>query len=196
MVLIARSNADEDLLDVGVALKGRCLIPPRLELNCCANAISPYALSVVAPAKIVVGERIVVYLSAFGRFRGFVVQQRGISFKMELQLSQTKREKLARQLDWYFQRDALGLRERRLHERIVPLKQIVVMRDGQRPQLVRIDDISPSGASISTSLPPPKGAEIIVEDTPAVVMRTFETGFACEFVTPFDLRRLDQKLSF
>jgi len=200
MLAIARSNLDyqdaQDYLDVGIALTGRCLIPPRLELNCFAHAISPYALSVVVPAKVVVGEWVVVYLSAFGPFRGAVVERKGICFEMELQLPQAKREKLARQLDWYFERDALGLPERRLHDRIVPLKQMVVMRDGQRPQLVRIDDISHSGASISTTLPPPRGAEVILDDTPAVVVRTSEAGFACEFVRPFNLRRLEQKLSF
>jgi len=200
MLLLAQSDAHyegvQDCTDVDLVLTGRCLISSGLELACYANAISPDAISFITSAKVAVGEPVVVYLSAFGRFRGLVVRQRGIILEMELQLPRAKREKLSRQLSWYLTREDSGLPERRLHERIVPLKQVVTMRDGHCPVLVRIDDISSRGANISTGLPPLVGAEVIVDETPAVVVRTFEGGFACEFVTPFDLRRLDQRLSF
>jgi hypothetical protein len=199
MLVIIR-NADQvnvqDDPDPGVVLTGRCLIPPRSEFRCHAIAISPYAISLRAPVKVEIGRWVVVYLSAFGRFRGPVVQHNAIGFEIALQMSQAKREKLAEQLNWYLEREASGWADRRLHERVVPVKQLVVMRIGaeRRPQLVRIDNISRSGANLSTSLPPSIGTEIIIADSPAVVVRTFEGGFACKFDTPFDLSRLDENL--
>ena len=152
-------------------------------------------MSVVAPVKVMIGEKIVVYLETLGRFSGPVVHRSNIGFDIAMQLPDPKREKLARQLNWLANREAEGLPERRHHERIAPLKQWVDMeRSCGRRQLVKINDISSAGANISTSFPPPYGAEVLICGTPAVVVRLDDGGFACEFLTPFDVDSLHQRL--
>ncbi len=104
-----------------------------------------------------------------------------------------KRDKLADQLTWFANRDAVELPEDRRHERIVPLMQRTLLRlpDG-RETLVKIRDLSLSGVGLETDARPPAGARITVGATPAVVVRHFPGGVGAKFVTPFSPGQIDE----
>ncbi len=133
---------------VHVNLSGRCMAPSRAEHQCRTTKMSPDDMLVVAPVRVEKGDKIVVYLETLGRFAGVVSLQTSMGFELALQLPPMKREKLVSQLEWFANRDALDLPEKRHHERIVPLSQLSVLRlHTGREHIVKINDISRDGAN-------------------------------------------------
>lgn len=167
---------------VRVALLGRYMLTNRQEFPCQSFDMSPGGLSVVAPVKGAIGERVVVYLEHIGRLEGQVVRHIDTGFALALTATPRKRDKLAAQLTWLANRHSLGLPEDRRHERIVPRNPRAIIRfnDG-REDIVRLIDVSLSGAAISTSVKPPLDAPVVLGHTKARVVRHFDGGIAVEF---------------
>jgi hypothetical protein len=167
---------------VKVALLGRYMLSNRQEFPCQATDMSPGGLSLVTPTKGAVGERIVAYLEHVGRVEGLITRHTEHGFAMSIMATPRKRDKLAAQLTWLANRHALGLPEDRRHERIVPRNPRAELRleDG-REYVVRLIDVSLSGAAISTELKPPLDAPVMVGRTKARVVRHFDGGIAVEF---------------
>ncbi|MDJ1159392.1 PilZ domain-containing protein [Chelatococcus sp. SYSU_G07232] len=170
---------------VKVALLGRYMLSNRQEYPCQTIDMSPGGVSLIAPMRGEIGERVIVYLEHIGRIEGEIVRHIENGFAMTIAAPLRKRDKLANQLTWLANRHALGLPEDRRHERIVPRKAIALLRlpDGSE-HAVRIIDVSLSGAALSSTLRPTIGTAVVVGRTPAKVVRRFEGGIAVEFQTP------------
>lgn len=178
---------------VPVCLFGRYMLESREEYPCQTIEMSPGDMLLFAPTMAKIGEKVIVYLDEIGRFAGVTVRQAPTGFAIAMNLPAPKRDKLADQLTWFANRHVVGLPEDRRHERIVPLMQRAMLRlpDGSE-YIVKILDISTSGAGIETDLRPPLGTRIVVGGTPAVVVRHFDGGIAGEFTTPLAPGEVDE----
>jgi hypothetical protein len=178
---------------VPVTLFGRYMLESRREYPCQTVEMSPGDMTLFAPVKAQIGEKVVVYLDEIGRFAGVAMRQTDVGFALSMNLPPMKRDKLADQLTWFANRHAFNLPEDRRHERIVPLMQRTLVRLPEGHEIIaKIKDISLSGVGIETEARPYLGAKIIIGTTPAVVVRHFEGGIGAEFEKPFNPGDIDE----
>jgi hypothetical protein len=178
-----------------VVLLGRYMLPNRMEYPCQTIDISPGGLHIAAPAKAAPGDRVIVYLDHLGRIEGVCVRTTMEGFAMTITATSRKREKFTAQLTWLANREELGLPEDRRHERVVPRnpRSVLSLDDGTE-HVVRVIDISLSGAALSTDLNLPIGTPIKIGTTPARIIRRFDGGYAAEFRFPLSADLLDENL--
>ncbi|MCC3244223.1 PilZ domain-containing protein [Methylocystis sp. WRRC1] len=190
---ILDANENRRFQRVPVKMFGRYMLESRREYPCQTVEMSPGDMTLFAPVKAEVGEKVVVYLDEIGRFAGVAVRVTDTGFAMAMNLPPMKRDKLADQLTWFANRHAFNLPEDRRHERIVPLMQRTLLRmpDGQE-LMAKIRDISLSGVGVETDARPPLGARILVGSTPALVVRHFDSGIGGEFERPFAVGEIDE----
>jgi len=190
---ILDTNENRRFQRVPVKLFGRYMLESRREYPCQTVEMSPGDMTLFAPVKAEVGEKVIVYLDEIGRFAGVAVRLTETGFAIAMNLTPMKRDKLADQLTWFANRHAFNLPEDRRHERIVPLMQRTLMRlpDGQE-LIVKIRDISLSGVGIETDMRPELGVHIKVGSTSAVVIRHFDSGIGAEFERPFLVGEIDE----
>lgn len=178
---------------VEVALLGRYMLSDRQEYPCQTVDMSPGGTLVVAPVRGKLGERVVAYLEHIGRVEGQITRHTGEGFAFSISATVRKRDKVASQLTWLANRQALGLPEDRRHERITPrVTSSVVRLDNGREYGVRIIDVSLSGAALSLEQKLPLGTAVVIGTTPAQVVRHFQGGIAIEFRLMLSPDRLDE----
>ncbi|MCX7900216.1 MAG: PilZ domain-containing protein, partial [Methylocystis sp.] len=158
-----------------------------------ATAMSPNDVVLTASVKPALGEKVILYLSALGRFPGTVTRATEEGFELKLDISKRKRERLTDQLGWFAARLSGGVIERRRHERIVPLVQDtkIYVPDEHAAKII---SISITGVGLEASVWPPVGAMVVVGNTPGIVVRHFDEGFACEFIQPFGYDEFDASI--
>lgn len=178
-----------------VVLLGRYMLPNRMEYPCQSIDISPGGVHLAAPVKAAPGERVIVYLEHLGRIEGIAVRTTMEGFAMTITATSRKREKFTAQLTWLANRDELGLPEDRRHERIVPRnpRAILTLDDGAE-HVVRIVDISLSGAAFSSDQDLPMNSSVRIGGTAAKIVRRFDGGYAVEFRFPLSADVLDENL--
>lgn len=178
---------------VFVSLTGRYMLESRMEHPCRTVDISPGGLQLLGSAKPSIGEKVVVYIDALGRFAGSAVRIHSDGFAMTVIASAKKRELLAEQLTWYANRATLDLPDARRHERFKPFHKLAVLRlfEGGE-QIVKIRDLSASGVSLEGTGSPAIGEEVSIGSAHAKVVRHVENGFAAEFLTPFAAGEIDE----
>lgn len=192
---VARAQERRRHRRVDVALLGRYMLSTRLEYPCRTIDMSPGGLSLIAPVKGAVGERVVVYLEHIGRVEGQIVRLLADGFAMAVSATPRKRDKLAAQLTWLANKNQLGLPEDRRHERVTPRNARTTMTiDDGREYVVRLIDISQSGCAISSETKPELGTAVIIGRTPGKIVRHFENGFAVEFRNPLSLDIFDENI--
>jgi len=180
-----------------VALLGRYMLSDRREYACQTIDMSPGGISLVAPVKGTVGERIVLYLEHIGRVEGEITRQTAHGFAVSISATTRKRDKLASQLTWFGNRHELGLPEDRRHERIVPRNPVCELKlESGRVLVVRLIDISMSGAAVSIEDKDKLaiGTSVTLGRTPGKVVRHFQGGMAVEFLLSLSPDRFDDNL--
>lgn len=178
-----------------VVLLGRYMLPNRMEYPCQSIDISPGGVHLAAPVKAAPGERVIVYLEHLGRIEGIAVRTTMEGFAMTITATSRKREKFTAQLTWLANRDELGLPEDRRHERIVPRnpRAVLTLDDGAE-HVVRLIDISLSGAAFSSDQNLPMNSPVRIGATAAKIVRRFDGGYAVEFRFPLSADVLDENL--
>ncbi|HLH10634.1 MAG TPA: PilZ domain-containing protein [Methylovirgula sp.] len=180
---------------VTIALLGRYMLEDKREYTCQTANMSPGGVSVIAPVRGAIGERVVAYLDQIGRIEGRIVRHTERGFAMQLSLPYAKREKIANQLTWLANREALGMPEDRRHERIVPHRRHAVLKiEGEREHVVKLIDVSVSGAAISTTAQPAIGTKVLLGDTPGQVVRAFEGGLGITFEQMLSAENFDENI--
>jgi hypothetical protein len=177
---------------VPVRLPGRFMLPDHSEHACTSENISPGGILLTAEKIAVIGTRVVCYLDQIGRVEGVVTRTTPSGFAMTIAATVRKRDKLAAQLMWLANRNLLGLPEDRRHERVIPRSAMteMVMPSGRR-HMVRIIDLSQSGAGIASDIQMEIGTAVTLGNTRARVIRQIEGGFAVEFSRPIPSHDLD-----
>ena len=181
---------------VKVALLGRYMLADRQEYPCQTIDVSPGGALVVAPVRGRLGERVVAYLEHIGRVEGEITRHIPQGFAFSISAAMRKRDKIASQLTWLANRQALGLPEDRRHERIVPKAPSTIIRlESGRELEARIIDVSMSGAGIALDgTKPPLEAAVTVGSTNAKIVRHFQGGVAVEFRLALSPDRLDENI--
>ena len=181
---------------VKVVLPGRYMLEDRREYPCQTIDISPGGVAFAGVAKGGIGERVIAYLNQIGRVEGTIARHFGQGFAIQMKLPVIKREKLADQLTWLANRQALGMAEDRRHERIPPRFSHTTLRlaNGQE-HLAKLVDISISGAALAVAARPPIGSAVVIGETAAQVVRHFEGGIAVEFNRLFPTETFDENIT-
>jgi PilZ domain len=181
---------------VKVVLPGRYMLEDRREYPCQTIDISPGGVAFAGAAKGGVGERVVAYLNQIGRVEGTVSRHFDEGFAIQMKLPVIKREKLADQLTWLANRQALGMAEDRRHERIPPRFSHTTLKlpNGQE-FLARLVDVSISGAALAVAAKPPIGSAVVIGETAAQVVRHFEGGIALEFNRLFPIETFSENIT-
>jgi hypothetical protein len=180
---------------VPVAVLGRYMLPNRQEYPCQTVNMSPGGVLFVAPVKGAVGDRVIAYLEHIGRIEGQIARHVPDGFAMTVAATPRKRDKLAAQLTWLTNREALGLEEDRGSERIVPRQLTTIMKlPSGRELAVRLIDVSRTGAAVSMENPLEIGTSLVLGRTPGKVIRHFQGGVAVEFALPISPDRFDENL--
>lgn len=175
---------DTTYQNVVVNLHGRLMCANFEEFECVAIEMSPGEVEFKCSALPLVSERIVSYIDHIGRIEGKVTELIENGFRIAVNATDRKRQKLAAQLTWFANRSELGLPEDRRHERIVPRNPNAEIRlpDGDTCPC-RIVDLSMSGAALELNARPDIGTQVILGTMRARVVRHFEDGIAIEFAT-------------
>lgn len=168
---------------VQLSLLGRCMMPDQRECPCQVSEISPGDASIVCPFSGDVGERVIAYVDNIGRIEGVILGKTDQGFVMSISASQRKRDKLADTLTWLANRNVLNLDEDRRHLRRTPKRSeaTIVLADGTS-HVIRVIDMSLSGAALSTNLRPPIGSPVRLGRLGARVVRHFDDGIGIEFM--------------
>jgi hypothetical protein len=168
---------------VQLSLLGRCMFADQRECPCQLLEISPGDAAFVSPFAAETGDRVVAYIDDIGRIEGVILEQIEHGFVMSISASQRKRDKLADTLTWLANRHVLSLDEDRRHLRRTPKRSDanVVLPDGTG-HLVRVIDMSLSGAALATEIRPPLGSPIRLGRLGARVVRHFDDGIGIEFM--------------
>ena len=170
---------------VKVRLAGRFMRSDRLEFDCESIDASPGGIALSSEAGVQPGERIVAYLNQIGRVEGRAARIFPGGFAIRMNVPPAKRDKLATQLAWLANRQALGLPQDRRHERIAPRDRYTILKLANgREYTATLIDISMSGAALNVDCEPPIGAHVFVGATPAEVVRHVNCGIAVEFLSP------------
>jgi PilZ domain len=178
---------------VPVALLGRYMLSDRREFACQTIDMSPGGVAIVAPVQGSVGERVVLYLEHVGRIEGEITRLIPEGFALSISATARKRDKIASQLTWLANRQALGLPEDRRHERVVPRNPMTVLKvESGREFTVQLIDVSLSGAAVAIENKPEIGASVAVGSTPGKVVRHFHGGIAIEFLLSLSPDRFDE----
>lgn len=182
---------------VRVSLLGRYMLSDRREFPCQTIDMSPGGVAVYAPVSGKIGERVVAYFDQIGRVEGMIVRHIENGFVLAMAVPVLKREKIADQLTWLVNRHELGMPEDRRHERIAPIhkRSTLKMADG-REHMVRLVDISLSGAAMEVDASAPLGSPVTLGATPARIVRIFEGGLAVEFIRQFPAETFSDRLQF
>jgi hypothetical protein len=167
---------------VKIVLTGRYMLQNRQEYSCQTLNMSPGGVALIAEMRPQVGELVVAYVDHVGRLEGRCVRLFDNGFAMTVAGTTRRREKLAGQLTWFANRNALGLPEDRRHERFA-------LRDPRSTLTLptgvtiacRVMDVSLSGAAVASNVAVPIGAAVKLGRTHGRVVRHIEGGFAMEF---------------
>jgi hypothetical protein len=158
--------------------------------------MSPGGALLVAPVRGAVGERIVVYLEHVGRIEGEITRHVETGFAVSIAGTTRRRDKIASQLTWLANRQALGLPEDRRHERVTPRSPMTTLRlESGREFPARLIDVSMSGAALSVDHVPPLGSAVMLGATAAKVVRHFQGGIAVEFRLSISPDRFDESIA-
>lgn len=193
--VLARASDRRRHQRVKVTLLGRYMLEDRREFPCQTIDMSPGGLALFAPVKAPIGARIVAYLDEIGRVEGSAVRHLDTGFALSLNVSSMKREKLADQLTWLANRHALGLPEDRRRERVAPRnpRSTLIMPDG-REYLIKLIDVSLSGAAMKADIQPAFGTIVTVGHTKGRVVRHMEGGIAIEFLRVMPADQFDENV--
>jgi hypothetical protein len=181
---------------VKVTILGRYMLADKREYPCQTLDMSVGGVSLFAPVRGALGERVIVYLDQLGRVEGLIARHTKNGFALSMSLPLMKREKLAEQLTWLVNRDALGMEEDRRHDRVTPRATRTVLRlpDGEAHP-VKLIDISLSGAALATEIQPALGSSVVIGQTNGKVVRHFMGGIAVEFARPIPVDGFNENVT-
>ncbi|MBX9740039.1 MAG: PilZ domain-containing protein [Beijerinckiaceae bacterium] len=176
-------------------LSGRGMLADGTEFDCKTENLSAGGMSILAPVRPAIGQRVVVYLELIGGLEGQVERLTQTGFAMTFHATARKRDKIADQLTWLINRHLLGEEGTRQGERIKPRHVDYRLQVGNRAECdARVIDVSRTGVAVEAPMEPPIGARVTIGSTRGKVARTFPQGFAIEFARPIPLEDFDVDL--
>jgi hypothetical protein len=165
-----------------LSIPGRFMRPDKLDYPCRLKDISVGGAAFVTDVPPTVGEKIIVYLMHLGGLEGAVVRRTNDGFAMTITATQRKRDNLSARIQLLIARTDLAESDERISPRTPATGFATLMlADGTVLECPMLD-VSGSGVSVVTPIKPPIGAEVILSNQRAVVVRHHDDGVAVEFV--------------
>jgi hypothetical protein len=180
---------------VALTLPGRYMLRDGCEYPCWTIDVSPAGVAIIGLVKGRVGERVVAYIDQLGRIEGKVARQFDASFALQMEAALPKRERLAQKIAWLVERRKSGERDNRTYQRLFPrdCRTTLTTPDGKE-QLAALIDVAVPGAAITVNDCPPIGAEVMVGQTAARVVRHFLGGIAVAFANQLSAEILNEDI--
>lgn len=175
-----------------LSLPGRFMRPDKLDYPCRLKDISVGGAAFITPTQPTVGEKIIVYLMHLGGLEGAVVRRTNDGFAMTITATQRKRDNLAARIQLLINKTDLAETDERISPRTSTTGFATLMLGDGTVLECPMLDVSGSGVSIVTPIKPAVGAEVILSNERAVVVRHHEEGVAVEFVN----QRLEAEEAF
>ena len=174
-------------------IKSRAILPNGEEFLCLARNVTLRSADIRAKARVGMGQAMVLYLEDIGLIHGSVTELLEQGFRLALLVSETRRDRIAAQLEWHAGR-ATRQTELRGAPRIVPLHRAIDVSLGKTIVYAgMISNISRSGAAIALDADdiPFVGTRVRVGSRFATVVRLIPEGIAVEFTEPFTSDNFD-----
>ena len=144
--------------------------------------MSPGGVSVTADVKPPMGSRAVLYIDDIGRVEGEVCRHHLYGFGVRLNVTQSRRDKIAERLTFHANRHRLRDEDLREHERVESSQNSVCsMPDGTEVGC-KVIDLSLTGAGIAIEPRPSVGSEIVIGRMHGRVVRHIPQGVAIRFL--------------
>jgi hypothetical protein len=176
-----------------LSLIGRYTLNGESEYACQTFAMSTSSVEVLAVGGVRVGEHASCDFLYLGAIKGTIDRIARNGFRLALDLSDERRQKLRGLIDLLAEHQSLGSLERRKHPRIALARPAVtvVTKYGQ-PRRGDLIDVSISGASVLIDEAPPVGSKVRLGSTLCTVVRHLPRGFGVKFDRPLAQLRLDR----
>jgi hypothetical protein len=165
-----------------LSLAGRFMRADKLDHPCRLIDISVESAALTTPVPLVVGEKLIVYLTQLGGLEGTVVRLFPDSFAMAISGTQRKRDKLAVQIPRLAAQSEIPEGEEREFPRVSADEAAVLVLPDGSTMVCPLHDLSLSGASVVTPARPDLGSEVRIDKRRATVVRHHERGIGVEFI--------------
>jgi len=186
---------------VNIAVGGNYTLPnwydPQGKLRtfaCRTTRVSPFRMMIDVPVVGKVGDRPTSYFRDFGNFDGQISDTMAKGFLLELEMTQSMREKFAGKVTWLEKKlKDPSIADVRRDARFIPPSphSTLTLADGAIHGCFLID-MSVSGAAVSSQIQPPIGMPLAVGACIGRVVRILPDGFAVKFVEPQKPHELDR----
>jgi hypothetical protein len=155
----------------------------RRVFGCRVVSLSCYAMTLAAPVKGKIGDRVIAEIDRLGKLEGAIRQLLTRGFVMSIVANQHQRSSLATKIAWMESQKNHDAFDRRANRRTIPANpnSKIILADG-RVENCLVLDLSVSGAAVSAGTVPDIGAVLAVGSVVGRVVRHFADGFAIEFV--------------
>jgi PilZ domain len=189
-------------LKIIVSLAGRYILAnkrdkngDRSEIACRIVSVSSRAMTLLAPVKGAIGERVITHCDEFGKLEGSIVRVLDSGFVMSIAAKDEERTKLAVKIEWYENNKNHDLADGRNHKRIVPKNPLSTLVLADKSEMACfVIDMSISGIAVSADIMPEIGTQLAVGKLVGRVVRHFADGFAVQFIELQNLDGLEQEL--
>jgi hypothetical protein len=167
-----------------ISLAGQFMDKDRLEHEVMVLDLSGGGLSARTTAALAVGEPVIARIPLINHVAGVVTRMTEHGFAMRFDHGDAGAARIQRRLEALIadaERDSEGIRQ---EERITPLRKFVAITYEGQEQIVRVSDVSISGAAFESRAVPPIGATLRLGQREATIIRRTPTGAAVRFHTP------------
>ena len=157
---------------------------------------SAIGLSIAAPHRPRIDQKIILYSELLGRLECRVVRHHESGFAAEIESTPIKQERLAKLLKWAASQISAGRSFRRAHERLVPRrpKTVFRLRDGKQHDCI-VKDLSRAGAAVLADVLPEPGSLVTIGSQRSRVVRHIAYGFAVEFLRLIPVEVFDESFT-
>jgi hypothetical protein len=150
---------------------------------CRAMSVSCHTITLAAPVKGKVGERVIAHIEHLGKLDGPIDRLLERGFVMSIAANQEDRNSLAAKIAWLENHKNLEIPDRRTDKRAVTANphSKMILPDG-RVENCLVLNLSVSGAAVSADTVPDIGTIMAIGSVVGKVVRHFPDGFAIQFI--------------
>ncbi|MCG5248256.1 PilZ domain-containing protein [Methylorubrum extorquens] len=176
-----------------LSLPGRYLDGSGAERDCMVRGDTPEALEIAGSHAPVPGERIVCRVPGLGLLTGRAAGGANGAFRLELEASPARRNRLAARLAWHVAH-AGESPDRREAARVVPIRSEVTVTWEGVETLGHIRDVSSNGASVDLTPRPAIGTAVTIGRRRGHVVRHTEGGIGVRLALPLSPHDVNESI--
>ncbi len=179
----------------GLILFGRFMLPDMTEHPCQVAKLSLSKAVLLSDLDVPAGVQVVAYIEDVGRIEGKITAHIPGGFEIGFELNDARRERFKQRLVALRDMSSGSSVNNRRHPRFEPAdtKSQLALPDG-RVYACEVQDISLSGAAITTDILPSLGTTVMLGKMSGRVVRYLPNGLAIEFTKQLDQQTLHAQI--